>query len=151
MPWDTTDYPSSLKHLDTAVRKKAISIANAMVNEGYSESQAIPIATAQAKEWHKNASEKERNSVLQSSDESLIERDREPENARPELMKKGEHVVPHKDGWAVKTQAAKVPSNVYTNKNDAINRAKEIAKNKKTSVIVHFKNGQLEYRHDYSK
>lgn len=49
MPWDTQDYPSSLKNLDTAVKKKAIDIANSMIDEGYDEGQAIPIATEQAK------------------------------------------------------------------------------------------------------
>ncbi len=33
--------------------EKAIEIANAMVDEGYEEGRAIPIATSQAKEWKK--------------------------------------------------------------------------------------------------
>lgn len=49
MPWSMEDYPASLKHLDKPVKKKAIEIANAMVDEGYDESRAIPIATSQAK------------------------------------------------------------------------------------------------------
>ncbi len=59
MPWSMEDYPASLKHLDKPVKKKAIEIANAMVDEGYDESRAIPIATSQAKEWADNRSKSE--------------------------------------------------------------------------------------------
>ncbi|SDI79899.1 hypothetical protein SAMN05216352_11235 [Alteribacillus bidgolensis] len=41
MSWTMNDYPSSLKNLDKAVRKKAIDIANAMVGEGYDEGRTI--------------------------------------------------------------------------------------------------------------
>lgn len=60
MPWDTSDYPPSMKNLDTIVRRKAIDIANAMVKEGYEEDRAIPIAISQAKEWAEDASPKQK-------------------------------------------------------------------------------------------
>ncbi|WP_058305956.1 DUF2188 domain-containing protein [Gracilibacillus massiliensis] len=144
MPWDTGDYPSSLKNLDTATRKKAIDIANAMIDEGYKEGQAIPIATEQAKEWYNNATEKEINQVKQMSDNDLRSRDEDPQSSRPELLDKGEHVIPHEDGWAVKTQDAKQASDVFSNKQDAIDRAKEIAANKQTTVIIHKKDGSIQ-------
>ncbi|SER34545.1 Uncharacterized protein YdaT [Gracilibacillus ureilyticus] len=143
MPWDTTDYPSSLKNLDEPVRNKAIDIANAMIDEGYKEGRAIPIATDQAKEWYENASEKEINQVKKMSDEDLRSRGGDQQSSRPELMDKGEHVIPHEDGWAVKAEDAKKASNVYDNKQDAIDRAKEIAKNKQTQVIIHNKDGSV--------
>lgn len=45
MPWTMEDYPQSLKNLDKLERKKAIDIANAMLKDGYKESDVIPIAT----------------------------------------------------------------------------------------------------------
>jgi uncharacterized protein YdaT len=33
MPWTKTDYPNSMKNLPTAVRNKAIEIANALLEE----------------------------------------------------------------------------------------------------------------------
>ena len=39
--------------------KKAIDIANAMLKDGYKESDVIPIATQQAEKWYKQASEEE--------------------------------------------------------------------------------------------
>lgn len=37
MPWNNNDYPDSLKNLDTTVRKKAIEIANALLQDGMEE------------------------------------------------------------------------------------------------------------------
>ncbi|MGR9047246.1 DUF2188 domain-containing protein [Halobacillus faecis] len=146
MPWDTEDYPSSFKNLETTIRKKAIDIANAMIDEGYKEGQAIPIATEQAKEWYENAGEKEINRVKQMSDKNLKKRDREGRQgeSRPELLEKGQHVVAHEDGWAVKTEDAKQPSDVFDQKQAAIDRAKEIAENKGTQVIIHKKDGTIQ-------
>ncbi|RCW73201.1 DUF2188 domain-containing protein [Saliterribacillus persicus] len=149
MPWDTTDYPSSLKNLDTVVRKKAIDIANAMIDEGYKEGQAIPIATEQAKEWYKNASDNEKNEVKQMGDEDLKARDDNPQDSRPELLEKGEHVISHEDGWAVKTQDARRSSHVFDKKEDAIKRARKIAENKQTSVIIHKKDGSIQDKINY--
>lgn len=58
MPWSMKDYPASLKNLEKPVKKKAIEIANAMIDEGYEDGRAIPIATSKAKEWAENASKR---------------------------------------------------------------------------------------------
>ena len=63
MPWNMKDYPASMKNLDPLVRKKAIDIANALLNDGYTDDRAIPIATSQAEKWLENASEEEKNFV----------------------------------------------------------------------------------------
>jgi uncharacterized protein YdaT len=51
MPWDEDRYPASMRHLPEQVRRKAIEIANALLEEGYREGKAIRIAIAKAKEW----------------------------------------------------------------------------------------------------
>jgi uncharacterized protein YdaT len=51
MPWSTFDYPPAMSHFPEAIREKAIEIANALLEEGYDEGQAIRIAIAKAKEW----------------------------------------------------------------------------------------------------
>lgn len=136
MPWDTNDYPSSLKNLDVEIRKKAIEIANAMVDEGYDEGTAIPIATDQAKKWYENASKEEKNQIRNKSDKNLRTRDSDKTNSRPELQDKEELVIKREDGWAVQAEDAKRASAVYDNKKDAMKRAKEIAENKGTDVKV---------------
>lgn len=54
MPWTKKDYPDAMKNLDKKVRDKAIDIANALLEEGYEDGRAIPIAIDKAKEWAKN-------------------------------------------------------------------------------------------------
>lgn len=153
MPWDTEDYPSSFKNLDTAVRKKAIDIANAMLDEGYDEGRAIPIATKQAKEWYDNADENEINRVKQMSDDDLKSRDDDDDkgSGRPELMDNAEYVVAHDDGWAVKAKDAKQPSDVFDNKQDAIQRAEEIAENKGTQVVIEKKDGSVQEKKSFKR
>lgn len=51
MPWDADYYPVSMKNLPPRVRAKAIEIANALLESGHPEGQAIRIATARAKQW----------------------------------------------------------------------------------------------------
>lgn len=54
MPWTEKDYPVSLKNLTAEVRRKAIEIANALLEEGNEEGRAIAIATAKAEAWAEN-------------------------------------------------------------------------------------------------
>lgn len=143
MPWSMKDYPASLKNLEKPVKKKAIEIANAMIDEGYEDGRAIPIATSKAKEWVENASKKEIDDFLKHDDET--ERDEEAnDDARPELMNKAEHVIKHKSGWAVKAEDAKRVSEIKDTKKEAIERAKEIAEHKGTEVIVHLADGSVQ-------
>ena len=51
MPWTPATYPDSMKNLPPVVREKAIEIANALLEAGRPEGQAIRIAIARAKEW----------------------------------------------------------------------------------------------------
>ncbi len=55
MPWTEQNYPQSMKNLMAPVRRKAIEIANALLEEEkMDEGRAIAIATAKAEEWAKN-------------------------------------------------------------------------------------------------
>jgi uncharacterized protein YdaT len=54
MPWTDKDYPVSMKNLTAEVRRKAIEIANALLEEGSDEGRAIAIGTAKAEEWAEN-------------------------------------------------------------------------------------------------
>jgi uncharacterized protein YdaT len=51
MPWTTSYYPVSMKNLPPEVRAKAIEIANALLEAGRPEGQAIRIGIARAKQW----------------------------------------------------------------------------------------------------
>ena len=51
MPWNESYYPASMKNLPPAVRAKAIQIANALLESGRPEGQAIRIGIAGATRW----------------------------------------------------------------------------------------------------
>ena len=114
MPWDKTNYPASMKNLDTEVREKAVEIANALVEEGYEEGRAIPIAISQARRWAEN----------------------QPTRTL--------HVVPHPEGWAVREEGRSRASIVLETKEEAQNRALEIGKYEGADVVIHDENGRIE-------
>jgi len=115
--WNQNNYPNSMKNLDEKTRNKAIDIANALLEDGYEEGRAIPIAISQAKKWAGKSDDAE---------------------SRDDL-----HVVPHPDGWAVRRENSKRASVVLETKEDARNRALEIAKNENLDVIMHDNNGRI--------
>ena len=51
MPWSAGDYPSAMKNLDPKVRRKAIEIANAVLEETGDDGRAISVGIAKAKEF----------------------------------------------------------------------------------------------------
>jgi uncharacterized protein YdaT len=51
MPWNAEYYPRSMNNLPSAVREKAVEIANALLERGADEGKAIRIGIAQAKRW----------------------------------------------------------------------------------------------------
>ena len=51
MPWTCQRYPASMKRLHPLMREKAIEIANALLEEGHDEGQAIRIGIARARQW----------------------------------------------------------------------------------------------------
>lgn len=140
MPWNLDDYPASFKNFDHVVKKKAIDIANALLDEGYDDGQAIPIATKQAKEWAENASPEERQSYKYSDRPSKD--DTHDSHANPELLDNDVLVYFDEDEWVVKTKEAKRADSTHEKKDDAFTRAEEIAENKGTKVIRYTKDGK---------
>lgn len=148
MPWSLNDYPDSLKNLPHTVKKKAIDIANTLVDEGYDDNRAIPIATAQAKEWYENASKEERADYEKHGDPEKNETKYHSDSA---LLDKDVLIIPQDNEWAIKTKTAKKASKVTTNKNEAIDYGKTVAKNKGTKLHIYRQDNTLEKTLDYSK
>jgi len=61
---------------------------------------------------------------------------------------KSHHVVPNSDkgGWDVKRNGADRASVHTDNKQDAIDRAREISQNQGTEMFVHNKDGRISWR-----
>lgn len=136
MPWTEKDYPASWKNFDETTRKKAIDIANAMLKEGYDDNQAIPIATAQAKDWAEDATSREKKTLKHKD---ITNHKDDHKSKGPEYMKQDVHVRYNDARWEVKTEGAEQPSETFDTKKEAQKRAKEIADNRGTKVISHKK------------
>jgi hypothetical protein len=67
------------------------------------------------------------------------------------MGKKGQHVVPSGGGWAVKTAGASRASSTHTTQVAAIDAAIKIAKNQKSEVYVHGRDGRIRERNSYGK
>lgn len=147
MVWTLEDYPSSMKNLPEVVRKKAIDIANSMIDEGYKEEDAIPIAINQGKEWHENATDEEIEQYQKYG--KVTTRSPGKKSSSPERMDEGEIVRSHDDGWSVESEGAKQPSNVFDTKEKAIRRANKIAENKGTSVTIYKKDGTVQEKYSF--
>jgi len=62
---------------------------------------------------------------------------------------KDQHVVPHKDGWAVKKSNSERASGIYDTQQEAFKQARQIAKNQKSEVSIHGKDGKIRRKHSY--
>lgn len=58
-------------------------------------------------------------------------------------MGKNQHVLPHPDGWQVKGEGNERATVVTDTKQEAIDRAREIARNQESELVIHNKNGQI--------
>lgn len=138
MPYTKNDYPASMKNLDKYVRLKAIDILNAMIEDGYDEENAIPIAISQAKEWEDDASNKEKSDL---KDKDITDHEESDSNSA-RLQNKDVVVEYSKEDkvWKVISKGAKQADSTFKTKKEALNRAKEIASNKDSQVISKKKN-----------
>lgn len=139
MPWDTNDYPDSMKNMDPLVRKKAIDIANALEEDGYDDDRAIPIAQSQAKDWFDNASEDEKKDFEKERDPS--KKDTHESSSNEDLVDNDVEVFYEEDVWKVQTKGAKRPDQTFDKKSDAVDRAEEMAANKDSKVVIYKKDG----------
>ncbi len=60
-----------------------------------------------------------------------------------------QHVVPYKEGWAVRREGNKRITSKHRKQSTAINKAKSIAKKYKADVIIHRENGEIRDRLNY--
>ena len=120
MPWNQQDYPDAMKNLDSRVRKKAIEIANRLVEDAYEEGRAIAIGISQARHWAGD-----------------------PDGSEPFAVD-DQHVLPHENGWAVKREGAQQASQTFDRKEDALERARELADSQGARVVVHREDGTIQ-------
>lgn len=66
------------------------------------------------------------------------------------MSKKGQHVVPSPSGgWSVRKTGSSKATKTFPSKQDAIDAAREIARNQKTELYVHGRDGRIRQRDSY--
>jgi len=61
-------------------------------------------------------------------------------------MKRNQHVVPHGNEWAVKGAKANRAASVHKTQAEAIQRARQIARNQGTELLIHGRDGKIRDR-----
>lgn len=64
-------------------------------------------------------------------------------------QRKGQHVVPSSEGWSVRKAGATRATRIFPTQQDAINAATRIARNQRTEVYVHGRDGRIRERNSY--
>lgn len=63
-----------------------------------------------------------------------------------EMSGKNQHVVPHGDDWAVRGAGNSRPTAVYPTQQEAIDRARGIAQNQGSELLIHGQDGRIRER-----
>lgn len=64
-------------------------------------------------------------------------------------MKQEIHIVPFEKKWAVKTEKTKKPNSTHKTKMNAIKAGTKLAKNKKTELVIHKRDGTFENKNSH--
>lgn len=65
------------------------------------------------------------------------------------MSKKNQHVVPLGKGWAVRGEGNTRLTTITETQKDAINVAREIAKNNRSEVVIHGRDGKIRDKDSY--
>lgn len=65
--------------------------------------------------------------------------------------KENQHVVPAGNGWAVKRAGSKKATKTFDTQRDAIQRAREIARNKGSELLIHGRDGKIREKNTYGR
>ncbi len=62
---------------------------------------------------------------------------------------KNQHVVPHENGWAVRGEGNERSTSVHDTQQQAIDVAREIARNQQSELVIHRPNGRIRDKDSY--
>lgn len=67
------------------------------------------------------------------------------------MSAKDKHVVPRKDGWAVRSAGASKVAKAFDTKGEAVQYARGFAKKEHSELYIHGKDGTIKERQSYAK
>ena len=62
------------------------------------------------------------------------------------MNKRNQHVVPHGGGWAVRGAGSQRATSVHRTQREAIDAGREVARNQRTELFVHGRDGRIRER-----
>jgi hypothetical protein len=62
------------------------------------------------------------------------------------MTRRNQHVVPHDDGWAVRGAGSQRATSLHATQREAIEAARDIARNQGTELFVHGRDGRIRER-----
>ena len=65
--------------------------------------------------------------------------------------KRNQHVVPARDGWAVKGAGAQKATKVFDTQREAIAAARQIAVSQRSELLIHGRNGKIRDKNTYGR
>lgn len=65
------------------------------------------------------------------------------------MTRKSQHVVPRQGKWAVRSTGSKRVASIHDTQQEAIAEARERAKDQKTELFIHGRDGQIRDRNSY--
>ena len=65
--------------------------------------------------------------------------------------RRNQHVVPTKDGWAVKRAGSQKATKVFGTQQEAIDRGREIARNQQSELLIHGRDGRIREKNTYGR
>ncbi len=70
-------------------------------------------------------------------------------NGRKPSKGKNQHVIPTKEGWAVRGETNTKNTKIFSAKAEAESYARKIAKNQQTRLVIHSKDGKIQSANSY--
>lgn len=67
------------------------------------------------------------------------------------MSNKNQHIVPHEGKWAVKPEGGSKASSVHSTQRDAIDKAREIARNQGSELFIHGQDGRIRARDSHGR
>ena len=65
--------------------------------------------------------------------------------------KRNQHVVPARGGWAVKRAGSPRATKVFDTQEQAIERGREIARNQRSELLIHGRDGRIREKNTYGR
>lgn len=138
MPWTNKNYPNSMKNLPAEVRRKAIEIANTLLEErDMEEGIAIATAISRAKDWAAN-----RGKTYENPDRSHITDVKE--------HGRDQYVIPYEKGWALREEGSTRPEQTFRTKKEAVAQGRREARAANAGLTIQRRDGRIEKRISYN-